>query len=576
MTGSQPAPVRDRWRLVPIVGWIRSYERSWLRGDLIAGVAVAALVVPKNLGYAGIAGVPLQNGLYAAAAGAILYALFGTSRQISTGPSSGLAAVAASAVAVAGITGTQDVASFVAAITLASGVLFLLLAVLRMGWIAQFLSRAVVTGFLFGAAIDVVIGELPKLTGTKATGSNPLQELWSWLGSLGDSSLVTVLVSVVALVVVFGVRVIAPKVPGALVLVVGGLLASWLFDLGSHGVALVGEVPRGLPAFQVPGTQVLSGHASTVAIAAVALVLIGFSQTAGDARTFAARHRYRIDINQESVAQGMANVGAGLFEGMPVSTSLSASSLNDHSGARTGLASLTTGAIVLATLLVLAPVFSVLPKPVLAALIIEAVVMGMMDVPEMRRLARVQRFDFWIAVAAIAATLLVGVLAGVIIGIGLSLIWLIFVATHPPMPVLAREPGTQVFRELDEHPGDEQFAGVTVLRLDGGLFFATADALEDRVREVALSAPGSTAIVLDCGGMDFIDSQGSAKMSEILNLTKQAGVTLRLARLKPPVREVLERDGVLGRIGDDKIHGNVDHAVHAQLAVSGGHHADCE
>ena len=576
MTGSQPAPVRDRWRLVPIVGWIRSYERSWLRGDLIAGVAVAALVVPKNLGYAGIAGVPLQNGLYAAAAGAILYALFGTSRQISTGPSSGLAAVAASAVAVAGITGTQDVASFVAAITLASGVLFLLLAVLRMGWIAQFLSRAVVTGFLFGAAIDVVIGEFPKLTGTKVTGSNPLQELWSWLGSLGDSSLVTVLVSVVALVVVFGVRVIAPKVPGALVLVVGGLLASWLFDLGSHGVALVGEVPRGLPAFQVPDVQVLSGHAGTVVIAAVALVLIGFSQTAGDARTFAARHRYRIDINQESVAQGMANVGAGLFEGMPVSTSLSASSLNDHSGARTGLASLTTGAIVLATLLVLAPVFSVLPKPVLAALIIEAVVMGMMDVPEMRRLARVQRFDFWIAVAAIAATLLVGVLAGVIIGIGLSLIWLIFVATHPPMPVLAREPGTQVFRELDEHPGDEQFAGVTVLRLDGGLFFATADALEDRVREVALSAPGSTAIVLDCGGMDFIDSQGSAKMSEILNLTKQAGVTLRLARLKPPVREVLERDGVLGRIGDDKIHGNVDHAVNAQLAVSGGHHADCE
>jgi high affinity sulfate transporter 1 len=576
MTGSQPAPVRDRWRLVPIVGWIRSYERSWLRGDLIAGVAVAALVVPKNLGYAGIAGVPLQNGLYAAAAGAILYPLFGTSRQISTGPSSGLAAVAASAVAVAGITGTQDVASFVAAITLASGVLFLLLAVLRMGWIAQFLSRAVVTGFLFGAAIDVVIGELPKLTGTKVTGSNPLQELWSWLGSLGDSSLVTVLVSVVALVVVFGVRVIAPKVPGALVLVVGGLLASWLFDLGSHGVALVGEVPRGLPAFQVPATQVLSGHASTVAIAAVALVLIGFSQTAGDARTFAARHRYRIDVNQESVAQGMANVGAGLFEGMPVSTSLSASSLNDHSGARTGLASLTTGVIVLATLLVLAPVFSVLPKPVLAALIIEAVVMGMMDVPEMRRLARVQRFDFWIAVAAIAATLVVGVLAGVIIGIGLSLIWLIFVATHPPMPVLAREPGTQVFRELDEHPGDEQFAGVTVLRLDGGLFFATADALEDRVREVALSAPGSTAIVLDCGGMDFIDSQGSAKMSEILNLTRQAGVTLRLARLKPPVREVLERDGVLGRIGDDKIHGNVDHAVHAQLAVSEGHRADCE
>jgi SulP family sulfate permease len=569
----QAAPVRDRWRFVPMAGWIRSYERGWLRGDLIAGVAVAALVVPKNLGYAGIAGIPLQNGLYAAAAGAILYAVFGTSRQISTGPSSGLAAVAASAVAVAGITGTQDVASFVAAITLASGILFLLIAVLRMGWIAQFLSRAVVTGFLFGAAIDVVIGELPKLTGTKVTGSNPLQELWSWLGTLGDSHLVTVLVGVIALVVVFGVRVVAPKVPGALVLVIGGLLASWLFDLGSHGVALVGEVPRGLPSFQVPRAQ-LGSHASTLAVAAVALVLIGFSQTAGDARTFAARHRYRIDINQESVAQGMANVGAGLFEGMPVSTSLSASSLNDHSGARTGLASLTTGVIVLATLLVLAPVFSVLPKPVLAALIIEAVVMGMMDVPEMRRLARVLRFDFWIAVAAIIATLLVGVLAGVMIGIGLSLIWLISVATHPPTPVLAREAGTHVFRELDEHPGDEQPTGVVVLRLDGGLFFATADALEDRIRDVALSVAGVTGIVLDCGGMNFIDSQGSAKMLEILELTGQAGVTLRLARLKPAVREVLERDGVLGRIGDDKIHGNVDHAVAAQLAAAEGDRTD--
>ena len=553
-----------------MAGWIRSYQRRWLRGDLIAGVAVAALIVPKNLGYAGIAGIPLQNGLYAAAAGAILYAVFGTSRQISTGPSSGLAAVAASAVAVAGVKGIQDAASLVAMITLVSGVLFLLLAVLRMGWIAQFLSRAVVTGFLFGAAIDVVIGELPKLTGTKATGSNPIQELWSWIGTLGDVQLLTMVVGGAALAVVFGLRVIAPRIPGALVLVVGGLVASWLFDLGAHGVALVGEVPRGLPSLQVPDVSLLRDHASTIALAAVALVLIGFSQTAGDARTFAARHRYRIDINQESAAQGMANVGAGLFQGMPVSTSLSASSLNDHTGARTGLASLTSGVMVLLTLLVLAPLFSNLPKPVLAALIIEAVVMGMMDVPEMRRLARVARFDFWIAIAAITGTLLVGVLAGVMIGIGLSLIWLISVATRPRMPLLGRQPGTQAFRELDEHPDDERFPGVVVLRLDGGLFFATSDALEDRVREVALATPGVTGIVLDCEGMDFIDSQGSAKMHEILDLTEHAGMTLRLARVKPAVRELLGRDGVLDRIGAGKTHENVDQAVAAQLAAKGG------
>jgi anti-anti-sigma factor len=259
---------------------------------------------------------------------------------------------------------------------------------------------------------------------------------------------------------------------------------------------------------------------------------------------------------------------------MPVSTSLSASSLNDHSGARTGLASLTSGVTVLLTLLVLAPVFSVLPKPVLAALIIEAVVMGMMDVPEMRRLAKVQRFDFWIAITAIVGTLLVGVLAGVMIGIGLSLIWLISVATRPRMPLLGREPGGQAFRELDEHPGDDQFPGVVVLRLDGGLFFATSDALEDRVREVALSTPEISGIVLDCEGIDFIDSQGSAKMREILDLTEQAGVTLRLARIKPAVRELLARDGVLDRIGDDKTYDEVDHAVAAQRAAQGGSRAD--
>jgi high affinity sulfate transporter 1 len=574
MTATQSSSERGWERFVPIAGWIRSYERPWLRGDLIAGVAVAALIIPKNLGYAGIAGIPLQNGLYAAAAGAILYAVFGTSRQISTGPSSGLAAVAASAVAAAGVTGTKDAASFVAMITLVSGVLFLLLAVLKMGWIAQFLSRAVVTGFLFGTAIDVVIGELPKLTGTKATGANPLHELWSWFGTLGDTHLLTLAVSAAALVVVFGVRVVAPRIPGALVLVVGGLVASWLFDLGAHGVALVGEVPRGLPSGDLPPLQLLRDHPSTIVLAAVALVLIGFSQTAGDARMFAARHHYRIDINQESAAQGLANVGAGLFQGMPVSTSLSASSLNDHSGARTGVASLTSGVVVLLTLLVLAPVFSVLPKPVLAALIIEAVVMGMMDVPEMRRLARVARFDFWIAVAAIIATLLVGVLAGVMIGIGLSLIWLISVATRPHMPLLGREPGTHVFRGLDEHPGDEQYPGVVVLRLDGGLFFATCDALEDRVREVALSRPGSTGIVFDCEGIDFIDSQGSAKMREICELTEQAGLTLRLARLKPAIRALLARDGVLDRVGEENIHGNVDHAVKAQLAVQGDSRAD--
>ena len=304
-------------RFVPIVGWLPRYERRWLRGDIAAGTAVTALIVPKNLGYAGIAGVPLQNGLYAAAAGAIIYALFCTSRQISTGPSSALAAVAGGAVLLTGLGGEQA-AQLVAAITLVTGILFLLLALFRMGWIAQFLSKAVVTGFLAGAAVDVVIGELPKLTGTSSEGASAWRELASWIGSLGDISWTTLLVGAVALAVILGLRFAAPAVPGALVLVAGGLLASRLFDLGAHGVALVGDVPRGLPAPQLPDIDIVSQHLSEIGIASVALLLIGFSQTAGDARTFAMRHRYRIDVNQESVAQGMANVGAGVFQGMPV------------------------------------------------------------------------------------------------------------------------------------------------------------------------------------------------------------------------------------------------------------------
>jgi high affinity sulfate transporter 1 len=547
-------------RLVPAIAWLRRYDRAWLRGDIAAGIAVTALVVPKNLGYAEIAQVPVQNGLYAAAAGAIIYALFATSRHISTGPSSSLAAVAGGAVLATGI-GGEDAAQLVAAIALATGLLFLALAIFRLGWVAQFLSKAVVTGFLAGAAVDVVIGELPKLTGTDAEGDNAWRELGTWVQGLGDVHGTTVLVGALSLGVILALRFTRPAIPGALVLLVGGLVASGLFDLGAHGVALVGHVPRGLPAPQLPDWATVRDHYATIAIAAVALLLIGFSQTAGDARAFAARHRYRIDVNQESVAQGMANVGAGVFQGMPVSTSLSASSLNESSGARSELASLISGGLVVLTLLILAPVFSHLPKAVLAAVIIDAVVFGMIDMPELRRLYRVTRFDFWVAVAAIFGVLSAGVLAGVVIGVALSLLWLVYVATRPAMPLLAREAGTQVYRDVVENPGDETYAGIAVLRIDGGLFFATADALENRVR--ALADDGATAVVISFEGVNFVDSQGSAKLRELHAFAGANGLELRLARVKPQVRAVLDADGIIELIGADHVHGNVHRAVEA-------------
>jgi high affinity sulfate transporter 1 len=554
-------------RLLPIIGWARQYDRSWLRSDVIAGVTVTALVVPKNLGYAEIARVPIENGLYAAAAGAILYGVFGTSRQISTGPSSALAAVAGSAVLATGVSSEPDAAAIVAAIAVGAGLLFILLSVLQMGWIAQFISRAVITGFLFGAAIDVVTGELPKITGSDGSGDNAWEKFWSWLKGLDGIDGTTLLVGSLSLAALFGLRAVSPKFPGALVVVIGGLLASALFDLGDNGVALVGDVPRGLPSLVIPDLGLVADHALLVLVASVAIVMIGFSQSAGDARYFAAKNAYRVDINQESLAQGAANVGAGLFQGIPVSTSLSASSLNDSAGAKSQVATLTTGAAVVLTLIIFAPLFSDLPKAVLGAVIIEAVTTGMMDFPELRRLFVVKRSDFWIAMAAITGVVLAGVLAGVVIGVVLSLIWLLRVATSPAMPHLGRVKGTHVFREIDEHPDDERIPGVVALRLEGALFFVTADSLEDRIEELvgAAESPASV-VVLDFQSVYIIDSQGAGKLGEIADNLRAKGLSFQFARVKPAVREVLERDGLVEQIGPENFFLDVNQAVEAYLA----------
>ena len=556
-------------RLIPILDWAPRYDRSWLRGDVVAGLTVAALVVPKALGYAGIANVPIENGLYAAAAGTIIYALFGTSRQISTGPSSSLAAVAGSVVITVGVVGGSEATTLVAGVALVAGALFLLMSIFKLGWIAEFLTRAVITGFLFGAAVDVTVGELSKITGTEADGTNAWQEAWSWMQGLDTTHGTTLLVGTISLGLLFGLRQVAPKIPGTLIVVAGGIALSVLFDLDTHGVALVGEVPRGLPVPRIPTLTLLWDNAATVGTAAVGIVLIGFSQSAGDARHFANKHRYRVDIDQETVAQGMANIGAGLIQGIPVSTSLSASSANDTSGARSPIASLSTGIVVLLTMLIFAPLFSDLPKAVLGAVIIEAVTVGMIDLPEMRRLRRVKRSDFRIAVAATVGVLSFGVLPGIVIGAALSVGWLVYVSTSPAMPILGRMPGSHIFREFQAHPEDEQIPGVLALRLDGGLFFATADALGDRIRELCLvSDPPTTAVVLDCADIPFVDAEGSATLGELVELARGNGISVRLARVKPVVLEVLARDGVLEVLGADHVHDDVDQAVEQQLRAA--------
>jgi high affinity sulfate transporter 1 len=559
---STSEPRRSGQSALAFPGWLRDYERPWLRYDLIAGGSVAALVVPKALGYAGIVGVPVEYGLYAAAAGALIYAVFGTSRQISTGPSSALAAVAGGAAVLLGVTGSAAL-PLVSWVTLLAGLLFVLLAVLRMGWMSQFLSKAVVKGFLFGAALEVVVGELPKLTGTTAEGTSTWREFGSWLSSLGATDPTTLVVGLVSLGIILGLRFTARRAPGALVLVALGILWTRLFDLE---IALVGEVPSGLPAVVLPDIAFLTANLAVIAPAAIGVVLIGFSQSAGDAREFASRHGYRVDINRESVAQGLANVGSGLVQGIPVATSLSASSLNDQSGAKTQMSSVVTGVVVILTMLFLAPLFSDLPKAVLAAVIIDAVVFGMIDVPALRRLFRVKRFDFWIAVAAIVGVLTFGVLAGVIIGIVLSIIWLVYVSTRPNIVELGNQPGTQVFRDLAGEGDGITHPGLAVLRFDGGLFFANADALQDRLRDILIDRePPVRTLVIDCGGVNFIDSQGAETLRELHEVAQHQGLALHLSNLKADVREVLAADGLLDLYGEDRIHAKTYLAVEAHL-----------
>ena len=445
--------------------------------------------------------------------------------------------------------------------------LFILLAVFRLGWISHFLSKAVITGFLFGAAIDVVVGELPKLSGTDASGENVWREFASWLDTIGDFHGPTFVVGMVALVGILVLRFTVPKVPGALALVVGGLIASKALDLAGRDIAMVGDVPRGFPRPSVPGGDLIWDNAATIATAAFALLLIGFSQTAGDARMFAGRHQYRIDVEPGIGRPGYVQPRCRAVPGhagvdQPVREFVERCFRRPHP-----VASIVTGVMVVLTMLILAPLFSDLPKAVLGVLIIDAVVFGMMDVPEMRRLWSVKRFDFWIAVAAILAVLSFGVLGGVIIGMVLSVGWLIYVSSHPNMPELGRQPGSTAFRPLADFPDGETFPGLLVIAFQRRVVVRDCRGVRGQLRTAVQSERDPiTSVVIDFGGVNFVDSQGSAALAKISRATATAGVALRLVRVKADVVSVLRADGVVDLIGEDHFHANIDEAMAVELA----------
>jgi MFS superfamily sulfate permease-like transporter len=361
-------------RHLPITDWLPRYSRTWLTGDIVAGLSVWALMVPQALGYAAISGVPVQYGLYAAAIALIVYAIFASSRHVVTGPSSTIAAVTGAAVLSVAKAGSSEAIALVAAITMLAGVILVLLSILKMGWISNFLAESVLVGFIFGIGIDVAIGQLKHITGTKMAGESFWLKLAHWVAGLPQVHTTTLIVGIIALVFLFALKIYAPKVPGALVALVLGIGVSTALDLPAMGVAVVGDVPKGLPTPALPVFSLISQHSSLVISAAICVVLVGFSESLAAARQYAAKYHYDIDINQEMLAQGMANFTSGIFQGVNVDGSLSKSSLNDASGAKSEMASLAQGAFVILTLLVLAPLFANLPEAVLGAIVIQAVV----------------------------------------------------------------------------------------------------------------------------------------------------------------------------------------------------------
>ena len=554
-------------RSLPILVWLPQYQRSWLKSDVVAGLSVWALMVPTSLGYATLSGVPVQNGLYAAAAGLIVFAIFTTSRQVTQGPSSSTAPVLGAAVVSLATAGSEDAVAVAAAVVLTAGLLFVVMAVLKMGWISQFLSAAVLTGFTFGVAINVASGELFKITGTDSAGSNTWQKVGNWVSSLPEANGTTLVVGMAALVLLFGLKLLVPKVPAALVAVILGILATRVLDLGDRDVELIAEVPRGLPSPVIPDFGLILDNLATIVSAAVGLLLIGFSVTTAAVRQYATKHNYRVDINQELLAQGMSNVSSSMFQGIFNNGSLSKSPVNDDAGAKSQVSNLAQSVFIILTLLFLAPLFSDLPEAVLGAIIIEAVVMGMMDVGEMRRLLSVKPFEFAAALAALLGVMTFGILPGVFIGVGLSMIWLVAVSALPYIPDLGRKPGTDAFFDVDRHEDCETYPGLTILRFDGGLFFVNADALSDRVRQIRIESTASMqGVVLSMEGVNFIDTEGADVLKAIARAGTDRSIDLYLARVKPQVVEVLERDGFFDLVSRDHVSDDIAAAVrlHAQ------------
>ena len=552
---------------VPIVRWLPEYPRRRLRGDVLAGAMVAALLIPQSLGYARIAGVPVEVGLYAVPLALLAYAVLGSSPQLIVGPASTVAIVSGSLVADIARDNPEDAVAITSALALAAGAVLVLAGILHIAWLAEFLSKPIVTGFVFGLTLTIIVGEIPTLFGISKPGGDLIGVLWRTVDRFDEVNWTTALVGGSALLVLFAGRRLVPRVPWGLVVLLAAVVASRMLDLEERGVAMIGDVPPGLPPIGLPGIP--RDDLGAVLVGGVSLALVALAEGLAASRLFATRGGYRVQTEHELVGMGAANVAAGLSGGLSVAGSLSKTAAAEQAGGRSQIAGLTSAVLVIVVLLAFTWVFEDLPQAVLSAIVIAAV-WGLMDVAAVRRYAHVRRADLVASVVGIAAVVLFGPLAGLGISITVALLSIIYRSSSPRIEVLGKISDEKAaWGRVRGHPDRRPVDGVIVVRLDAPLFWANATAIEDRVLAEVAKWPETRALVLDLEATTQLDTTSADVLTHLAGELARRGVRLYLARVLHRVQSVLDRAGFFDIVSDEQFWHSISQCVRAARRHTG-------
>ena len=552
--------------LIPSLAWLRSYPRQWLGADVTAGLIAAAVVIPKAMAFATIAGLPVQVGLYTVFVPMVIYALLGTSRPLSVSTTTTLAILAAATLGEAVPNGgAAELAIAGATLAILVGAMLVLASVLRLGFVANFISDPVLAGFKSGIGLVIVVDQIPKLFGFHIEKTGFLKDILAIVQHLPQTSHTTVVLSVVMLALLFGLERFLPRAPAPLIAVAVGIAASALFGWPQAGVETVGSIPRELPSLVLPQLDL----AAQMWPGAVGIALMSFTESIAAARAFAKPEEPRPLPNQELLAIGMANVAGGFFGAMPAGGGTTQTAVNRSAGARTQVAELVTAAAAFATLLLLAPLIALMPNAVLAAVVVVYSV-TLIRPAEFGAIRRVRKTEFYWAVIAFAGVALLGTLEGILIAVIASLLALAHQTYDPPVYALGRKRGTDVFRPLSvEHPDDETWPGLLILRVEGRIFFANAERVGDKMW-LLIQQTKPSIVVIDCSAVTDIEYTALKMLAEAEEKLQRDGITLWLAALNPDVLMVVQRARIGEALGRERMFFNRQTAVerYEQIAPS--------